>query len=419
MRIEDIVADPALSFLLMERYVNDGSPSGFTFTNTTSVGTNPREGASSFKLREVFPRPATEIVSLGTIPASIFASHDSSDAVMFVHPDMIENSKLVTLAEWHGQSSPFEAVPTSSARTVAVMRPGLVGFLKLHFEGYLGRIVRAIDLKRAQAALENDSILYRLISQGAMPRTFGYFRETGARVYQRQYEGSSVYWGMVWRSPAICGLCADTVRYLVPAFSLFSRDLRNPSDPTLLSQLGEVWGHDKARVLLDDLLAPVVSAYFAMIRNAGLQGEWHSQNVVFGFDSSWQCVTTALRDMESIDRDLPLMSRARVPSDLVSYPYKCLEAHQYNYSIKHSFMFDHKLGEYLLAPIIDHACQVWNVDTSPIENAVIDLVASETANLPKHYFPTNGSWYNFDKQYIDQSVESRPYLERKNPRFRR
>ena len=156
-----------------------------------------------------------------------------------------------------------------------------------------------------------------------------------------------------------------------------------------------------------------------MLFEGGLLAEWHAQNVLYGFDKSWHCVATVLRDMESIERDFPLMRRAGRSTQLASYPYKCLDADSYNYQIKHSFLFDHKLGEYLLQPIIDHALRVWSMKHNMIDQTIVDVVMEEMRRLPRDFFPEDNSWYKFANDLIDQSRNARPYVRFENPRFRR
>ncbi len=420
MRLESIQGDPAASLVLMERYVNDGSPSGFTFVNTTSLQTRPQGSNVSFPLSVIEAARDVTIHQLGNIPIALFGSKViRPDRSIFIHPDMEEHSALEPFREGESRPSWFEVMPTSSARTVKVKTPHLSGYLKLHYEGHLGRILRRISLKHALAALETDDLLLRLVLARRLPASFAFLREAGARVFELNAQKGAGSWGMIWRSAEPYGVCSCDACYLIPAFSLFSHDSRDPNAKSILQQLGDVHGDGRIRFLLEELLLPTILSYFAMLAEGGLQGEWHAQNVLFAFDASWHCQATVLRDLESVDRDLPLMSRAGHLTNLLSYPYKCFEESDPNYSIRHSFMFDHKFGEYLLAPLVDHACAAWGVDPKMIENSIVDCVMTQLRSLPTDFFPKDGSWYRFANQLIDQSVPQRPYVRLERPRFRR
>lgn len=413
-----IADNPWAALAIMERYINDGSPSGFTFTHTTSRATSPRSEVAKFRLAEVLPRDETSVHDLGCFPNHLF-DYPSTSLPMWVHPDMIAHPCLSAVACGTSRHTRFQVQPTASARTVFVGEGKPLGYVKLHYDGYLGRILRRVTLKHAQAAVETDRILAELVSAGSLPQSFAYFRETGARVYRGNPGSSDMDWGMVWRPADVNGSEASRIAYLIPAFSLFSSDYHAPGRPTILEQLGVAHAGSKATLLVEGLVLPLLEAYFAMLLSGGLQGEWHAQNTVFGFDEYWNCVATVLRDLESVDRDLPLMAAIGRGTLFESYPYKCLEATEYNYAIRHSFMFDHKFGEYLLAPLIDHACTLWGLSSSAINQTVINYVNAKSKDLPGDFFPRNGCWYKFAKQLIDQSTRERPYIELDCPRFRR
>ena len=81
-------------------------------------------------------------------------------------------------------------------------------------------------------------------------------------------------------------------------------------------------------------------------------------------------------------------------------------------------MFDHKLGEYLLKPLIDHACLVWRLPVDYFDREVISYVGNNLTLLPEDFFPADGGWYKFGNQLVDQNCESRPYIRLDHPRFR-
>jgi hypothetical protein len=336
---------------------------------------------------------------------------------MYVHPDMAAHPTLWALAQ-AVQLSDIEAVPTSSGRTVMVQLEGTLGYLKLHDERYLGRIRRRISLRHAASAIETDSTLRDLVDNHRVPDVFAYLREPAAWVYSRSNRGEELQWGMVWRTSRPYGRTGRRVKYVVPAFSLFAHDIQNPTHETLLLQIGRARGGNASAWLVSEILAPLVHSYFALLLEGGLQGEWHAQNVLFGFDGGWQCVAVILRDLESVDRDIPMMKLSGRSGLPAGYPYKCLESDNPYYAMKHSFMFDHKLGEYLLQPLIDHACSLWHLQQDVFDRQVIDIVAEYARRLPPDFFPADGGWYKYENTLIDQSSQKRSYIRLANPRFR-
>ena len=417
MKLSTIEQEPIKSLSFMERYVNDGSPSGFSFTHTSSPKTEPRGLTSGFPLLEVLPKSNVVVHNLGSLPLSLFSAKSQNESIL-IHPDMKNDVNLHFLCGETAKQTDFLVQPTASPRTLELINNASRGYVKLHYENHLGRIKRRLTLKHAQSALENTKILDYLISNNLMPESFSYYPETGARVYESVNQGEIVYWGMVWRQFEIRGNKSDQIAYQIPGFSLFSRDMLNPTDPIILSQIGDIHGDQKIEFLINSMLLPLIKIYFEMLLNGGLQGEWHAQNVVFGFDKNWNCISIALRDMESVDRDFEFIGNTHHNIKIESFPYKC-HGQDKNYAIRHSFMFDYKFGEYLLAPLIDCAGNCWKINTTKIDQVIKDFVMEQMKSLPNDFFPKDGCWYSFAKQLIDQSLPERPYVCHPNPRFRK
>lgn len=416
--LESIAKDPLDSLTLMERFVNNGSPSGFSFTHTTSARTCPRSEVRQFHLFVLDALPTVEVHELGIFPDGLIQGANPARK-MLVHPDMFNNDVLRSAADCQlAQETSFFVDPAASGRTVRLQCAEPNGYVKLHYEGYLGRVTRQITLQHAQAALETNSLMSELVSACRLPEPFAFLREPAARVFQWQDSAKlDSFWGMIWRPAKPLGRSSDNIAYLIPAFSLFGQDNRRPESTSLISQLGEVHCANKVGFLLDELLLPLIRSYFALLAE-GLQGEWHAENILFGFDHNWRCVSIVARDLESVDRDIPLMVSAGHSTELASAPYKCVVENP-SYAIRHSFMFDHKLGEYLLGPVVDHCSRVWEVDKSRIDEQLIDAVMEELRAFPANFFPADGCWYKFSDGLIDRSGSHRPYVAFQKPRFRR
>ena len=90
MLLKEIVQKPLTSLKNMERYVNDGSPSGFSFTHTTSVQYSPSEGVDKFSLPVFW---SDEVKTYGQIPSEfkLLFSNNGQNAIPF-HPDNLNGS---------------------------------------------------------------------------------------------------------------------------------------------------------------------------------------------------------------------------------------------------------------------------------------------------------------------------------------
>jgi hypothetical protein len=154
-----------------------------------------------------------------------------------------------------------------------------------------------------------------------------------------------------------------------------------------------------------------------MIQKLGLQPEWNSQNLLISFNQSFTEAKFIMRDLESIDKDLTMMDNLKIKHNFECYPYKCIEEKQYNYNIKHSFMFDFKLGECIIDPLLLLLNKYYHLDLEKSRNKIKEITKKYISSLPGDFFPKN-KWFVFDKVLVDQSVSERPYIELDNPKFR-
>jgi len=201
-------------------------------------------------------------------------------------------------------------------------------------------------------------------------------------------------------------------------FSLFSSDVYAPEDPPLICQLVCRSGKEPQEYVNSEIVLPVVRAYFATIRDLGLQPEWNAQNLLLGTTRECEAQAFVMRDLESVDKDLTLRTGAKLTCSFESAPHKCIDKTQYNYKIKHSFMFDYKLCGYIIEPILKLVASVYGLPYETLVAPVRDEVDHCLQGLPADFFPEDGFWYAFESVLIDQSGPGRPYVKYANPAFR-
>lgn len=392
-------------FLHLERYVNRGSPSGFTFKNTTSIYTSPLSNNSRFYLYGINLGPE--------IARNVYGVHSSvlSEWDIIVHPDMLYEEAL----------SPFiiknreylRVSPTASGRTVRVLEKYEI-FLKLHYQRLLGRIKRVLEKKHAISALEISSFISRKIDEKELPSNFFFMREISAKVVQLPFKDSNQEWGVIVRE-ALPYPYNSKIKFTIPCFSLFSKDLKSPDDPSLLIQLIKKQDKKVENFLFEDLIAPIMSCYFSIIVRCGLQMDAQAQNTLIGIDENFKIVGIISRDAGSIDKDITLIEQLSIDAPFKPNEYKCICKGMYNYQILHSFFFDFKLGEYLITPIIEEAMLNFKFDEIKLRKRIKDFNSQFIEKLPKDFFPEH--WYNYANIVFDRS-KPRPYIKQKNPKYR-
>ena len=401
-------------YLYMERYINDGSPSGFSEI-TSSQPTKAKSINQHFYLIGLSFLDKINIQDYGEKPA--FADKWQ----MLIHPDMMYNPERNPLFEdcTKFDLQALKVSPTASIRTVKALDEDS-WFLKLHYDGLLGRIGRKLERKHAISAVEVSKIIEKAIDAGKLPEKFFIQREPFARIVDLQDKNGQPYeWGIVLRESTAYPY-NEKIKLLMPAFSLFSKDPKNPNHKSILTQLIEKQTKSVEDFLFD-LIAPVFESYFELLLNCGLQLECHAQNMLFAIDEDFKIVGVVAKDMESIDKDISLMAELKIEhnQEILNYEsYKSLiKERDDNYYKQHSFMFDFKLGEYLITPIIDDAVKNFpSLDKEKLIKRIKDYNHIFSKRLPKDFFPPFGNWYS-DKREIRDRTKKKKYVENKNPKY--
>lgn len=392
----------------MERYVNNGSPSGFDRKHTSSKVTAPRSKAPDFDLLVLEFDESIDIKTIGKDVSII------GERCIFCHPDNLNNDILQDLSDHFDIVDRVRVAPTASARSVKLL--GTEYFVKLDYMGFLGRIRRNLDYQHLLSACEVTRDICSGIDSGIYNEKFGLLKEDKGRVaYLPRKDGSFYEFGYLIREANPHHRLADKELFLVPAFSLFAKDLYAPTYKPLLLQLYEHSGKNINDFAFYDVLGPILDCYFDALVNHGFGMEAHAQNTLIAIDSHYQIKLIVSRDMESVDKDLPLRKYLGVQSKINALDYKCLRETDYNYTIKHSFMFDFKLGEYLLSPMIDLLSIVEGFKRDDILDQMKCKSRTYISRLPNDYFPD--VWYNYENRQFNEG-EKRPYISNEHPKYR-
>lgn len=400
MNLNQIFSSPKSSLIYMERMVNDGSPSKFSFEYTTSKETCPlfvdRFYICSTK------SIATDFVTFGSCDRTFF-----SENLIFLHPDWKKRKTKFPVIETN-----IQVAPTSSSRTVKLIDQDI--YIKLFYPGVLGRITRELKTEHILSSIDITNAFLKLIDMRLVPDTFAFLPERGGKLFR--HESGDI--GYVVRDGVPIGNQCKRIQALIPAFSLFSKDrIHNDDDPIIIQILK--YKSDKYNFLLEQLLFPIIDCYFSCVFNGGIQPELHSQNFLIGIDENLNVVSIVLRDLESADKDLFIMKQLSFPFELKSYPYKCIDDKQYNYLIKHSFMYDHKLCEYFFDELLKCIQKYYNtLQMENVQHIIKEYVRLHYGTRLYGFFPSDNKWYKFKKVLIDRTQEMRPYIGISNPKYR-
>lgn len=409
----------------MERYVNRGSESGFDKVNQPLPSFT-----SAYSEQSHYPINVYDCSMFKTETFSANDAHDILQPNEFVfHPGNIILSKdnellRQTLKGFTStEETQYTAIPTASSRTVFINDSSdkCLGFLKLHYDGLIGRVNRAITKQQALSSIELTKVITDAMNKAILPRDLYFFKEPFAKVvYNDTYEMSYIYREL---RPYPYN---KKLKYIIPMFSLFSIDKGSPSDKTLLQQLFEAQNKPIEDFLLDKILLPIFKSYFELLLTLGLQPEWQAQNVLLGIDDNYGICGILFRDLESVDKDIELMKSLTFYCDkqypfFQSYDYKCIWFNYRprtinSYQIKHSFMFDFKLCRYLIMPLIEAAYSFCHCNMNRLEKVIAEFNQQYLSRLPADFFPEN-CWYNYANVVLDRSLP-RPFIANSDVKFR-
>ena len=395
MKLHFVKENPQIALNYMERLVNDGSPSGFSEKFNTTLATNPfhSDGFNLFQFKNGTMR------QYGVLPSCI------EKYGVLAHPDWVNNCSFDDI---YLTQTDLRAVPTSSSRTVRLENDSY--YIKMSYPGIIGRMYRVLEEQHIISALEVSSIFHNLVDNESMPSSFAFLPEdSGCLFVQNNFST-----GYVVRNARAVGKNVDRIQYITPAFSLFSTDRGALEDPPLIIQI--IRNKKVDQYLLEQIFFPLIDIYMTCSLFEGLNPEMHAQNILFGFNDEDDIVSLILRDMESVDKDSTI--RKQLNKSPFSNQYKLISADDYNYKIKHSFMFDHKLGEYLIQELINKVERFLAIDNVKIIDALRNYTRNKYGKYIKYYFPEDGCWYRFDKVQIDRTQKYLPYIKFQNPILR-
>jgi hypothetical protein len=408
MDAKNIFIDKENAFIYLERYVNDGSPSGFHM-RSTSQKTNPFTGEDKFPLLE-FCDDNIENIFLGK-KHSIFEK-----GINYAHPDSINSENLIGASRKITESKILVS-PTAGGRTMFIRSSEYDGFIKLTYDTTrLGRVDRQLTLKHCQSSIEVSKAMKDCIDNGKFPETFSLLLEESAKVSLLKMQDKTYEWGSIYReAKPYPYLKKNTI--LVPGFSLFGKDKFNGKDEFLINQFIELSNSNPKEYLIN-VLKIIVDSYWAVVLNCAFHIECHAQNCMFEVDEDYNILRIVIKDMDSVDKDIPLAKHFGLKTDWESCPYMCFDGSIYFYSIRPSFIYDFKVGEYLLSKIIEAVTQKYKINKLEIENIVKTHVRENYIwQLPNNYFPPDGCWYNCDTTERKPG-EKRKYFANNNPKFR-
>lgn len=409
MKLDILRSSPEKALRYLERYVNDGSPSGFTQPGQLSVETDPF-GTSPWYHPHVLIPATDKLEVFGDVPDLPGCPKNS----FLVHPDVSKHTDL----QGHNVSKlkSIKLVPTSSGRTARIIDPTCDYYLKFHYPLIIGRFIRALPRMKTIPGPEMSSHLESAIRRNSLTPSLHILPETGALVLDTSGNSEPCTWGLIFRHAKPLGPRAKEIRSMIPLFSLWSTDRLRSFDPTIIEQLFDLHEGRLADIFLERVLIPILDAYFGLVTGFGLQIELNAQNILLGFNEELLPVAVIFRDLNGVEKDMPIHSMLGLNTNYKStYKQITKEPNSDDYVIRHSFAFDSKLTHYVLLPIAMAVAKAMGKQSHFLLEQLRAHVRGWLPRLPQDYFPRENIWYAHED--IDLS-KMRPYVTKHNPPLR-
>jgi len=375
MKLDAILTNPLSAWRYMERWVNDGSPSGFTKTNGPPSEFHPVFGHESFKISALSSR---EELSLGYWP------NKEIPEGAWAHPILTKKQTQTIL----------NVTPTASGRTVWPLNSFY--HIKLSYPLILGRVKRKIPFRVAAAGYENSIYIAQIAKKCQKP--FQVLPEIAVR-------------GTVIDGEEHCCILREikniTQGYVIPIFSLLSIDKNIPNEKTLLNQILHHSNYsERDNFLKNEILIPLIDI-FSFFLEKGILPEFNGQNVLVSFNKNWTVKEFIIRDLSRSERFHP-----NFPSDLLKHSRKVKVLNRNSQAeycaIRTSLAFDFKLSQYILKPIAQYAQHP--------EKLKKEIAKYAQSILTLSYFPKNRKWHTLKPVLLTNGEV--PLLTHENPQWR-
>lgn len=434
MELKEFIKNPLDAYLKAERYINEGSPSGFSEIHTTQGETSPKSACKSFKL-PLLNFDGLRVENIG-VPKDNFGGN-----ILPVHPDMMNHTIFANLHL--RQSDTIDAVPTASGRTVFDYKN--YQFIKLAYLDYLGRIVRHMESLKIISAYEVTQQLMNVFNSGRVNSKFSFLREDFGKVAYIPLELFDIK--NIEKMPSCCldrgnyeyGVLFRELRpypyieedeFLIPFFSLFSREFAPGTleiaelHVPFIIQLFRAQEKSIEKFILEDVLFPLYHTYFDALLLGGIELEAHAQNMLISIDKNLKIKRIVCRDLESAGRDIDLMAYLGIKYTTKVKDYKFntrkpkdADAKYDKYTTTHSFMFDFKLGEYIVTPLLNTInMSVQSFDLLYIQKQLKAFNEQFISILPHDFFPPD--WCSYAAINYERTGQARKYDWHKYPKYR-
>jgi len=351
MKIETLQQQGLEATRYMERYVNNVKPGTHSDWSETNIDYSPHEGISEFPVPVFGIKPEEATILLSNPDRNLIREVIGKDVVrFFVHPDMANDPKYLDIAGIDPDSRLDEiymVTPTASTRTLLTKDRKSNFMIKTDLDRKHYRFIRRLKGSSVDHSIRISRELERVAREDDASE-YAFLPESLGVVLNDGEDGAGVLFREVVPRPF-----ASDARVLIPYFSLYADDLKNPDDLPLLIQLvrknADAGG--EMQFLTDQILGKIVRNWTHFATQYGLLLELHGQNTMLEIDESFRPQRIVHRDFQSIYVDRQI--RERNGLDLPFRKHIVGEEAGTDRPRQFSIVYDHQVGDYLFDRLIN------------------------------------------------------------------
>lgn len=388
-------------YLYMERYINDGSPSGFNLGLPEKYNPFNKKRFIGIPL---FNDDWTKHLQIGTIPN--YFNTEIGKIPFLIHPlvaEEIQEYKELVLKS----KIKIEAEPTASGRTLLWEDENKTKwFIKLHFPLKLGRFNRELNLFRWISTLERSRELFS--SLPSFPSYLGFLYDSGGTFFQNN--NSNLNFGTVFREATPRPVLNEKT-LLIPSFSLFALERNDGRKQSVLADFVEETNVDEEQ-FVELFVYPLINAFIFLTNKLGMIPEFNAQNLLYEYDINKNTTRVIIRDVGDCFIDFIIRNRENLHTNFCSYKTLDPNKHSDIYQ-RRSFAFDFKLSQYILFPLLQEYSRIKKIDFSSLQLKIKNYFI-QSFDSHSEYFNSR-KWYSYPKE---DGVNRSSYIQNDNPLFR-
>ncbi len=334
----------------LERYVNNIKPGAHSDWSESNILYSPHEGLPQFEA-PAFDLPLGAVTVLSANPDPILSQEVIRPHAVrfFLHPEMaldIEYIERVGIDISTRVGETYLVTPTSSTRTLLTKDREYNFMIKTDLERRHYRFIRRLKGSSVDHSIRISRELEKITSSAGLSDCC-FLPESLGIVIGDPDHGAGVILREVLARPR---LSVPTI--MIPYFSLYAPDLRQPSDLPLLIQLLQrnAGPRDALPYFVEQILGRIVLVWSRIASRYGLLLELHGQNTLLEVDADLQPRRLVYRDLQStyVDEKVRMMCGLDMPflKHIVGQESGTDVPTQY------SVVYDHEIGDFLLNRMI-------------------------------------------------------------------